>query len=112
KSLKAEPEITVVVNNRERYGVTGRLAMQRPQNFKLSLVRPMTKLEEADIGSNDQGCWFWVKGAKDRQVYVCSYDETGESPLDGAMQPDWIVEALGLREIRNDEVAAIQVDRS
>jgi outer membrane lipoprotein-sorting protein len=111
QSLKADPSITVYVDN-GKYGVDGRLAMQRKRDFRLELLSPMTKNKEADIGSNDEGCWFWVRRSKEHNVYVCNYDEAGESPLEGALQTDWIIDALGLREIPDDEAATIQVDRS
>jgi len=112
QSLKADPSITVIVANKERHPLNARMAMQRPRNFKLELFAPtITQAEEADIGSNEQGFWFWVKRSKEKEVYVCNYDDSGSSPLAVAFQPDWIVEALGLREIPPDEAAGYKVSR-
>lgn len=109
QSLRAEPSITVVVTNgkrKEQHPLNGMLGMERPRNFRLQLLAPtLTQSKEADIGSNDDGFWFWVKRSKEKEVYVCRYSESGTSPLAAAFQPDWIVEALGLREIPADEAA-------
>ena len=37
----------------------GKLALERPRNFKLELMSAAD--EEADIGSNDEEFWFWVQ---------------------------------------------------
>jgi hypothetical protein len=86
--------------------------MERPRSFRLELTAPtISQSHEADIGSNDDGFWFWVSRSADKKVYVSRYDETGASPLAVAFQPDWIVEALGLREFPEEEVREMTVTR-
>ena len=65
------------------------------------------------MGSNDRQFWFWTREApkNERYVLVCNYDESGESPLAAALQPDWIVEAMGLRVIPESEVAGMSATR-
>lgn len=115
QSLKAEPSITVVVTSgkrKEQHPLNGLLGMERPRNFRLELLAPtLTQSKEADIGSNEEGFWFWVKRSKEKEVYVCRYSDTGDSPLAAAFQPDWIVEALGLREIPAEEAADYAIRR-
>lgn len=106
QSIQAEPRITVA-SRRTRAGVSGRLALERPRNFKLQISGPLNDV--ADIGSNDREFWFWVKDSQPRGVYYCNYDESGSSPLAAGFQPDWIVEALGLRAVPDDEAATIRV---
>ncbi len=67
--------------------------------------------QEADIGSNDKGFWFWVKDKKEQAIYVCDYENVNASPLAVTMQPDWIMEAMGLREISEREAATINADQ-
>lgn len=98
--LRAKPTIVGRAEN-ERFTVRGRMALERPRNFRLELGSTFAG-EVADLGSNDQGFWIWVRNSKPRAIYVCSYDETGASPPVVAFQPDWIVEALGLQEIPED----------
>ena len=88
----------------------GKLALELPRNFKLELGMPISGQTVADIGSNDQEFWFWAKDTPEKAVYYCNYDESGASPLAAAgIQPDWIIEALGLRVITDDEAARIKV---
>lgn len=112
--IEARPALTVTVADPERpnrpaqYPVDGRLWMERPRNFKLELTSTAAS-KVADIGSNDAEYWFWVKDKTERSIYYCNYDETGASPLAATMQPDWIVEAMGLRIIPASEANEITV---
>jgi hypothetical protein len=57
---------------------------------------------EADIGSNSQEFWFWIKRSPQPYVYHCSYADYPQVAARGAMpfpfQPEWVVEALGMAE--------------
>ena len=110
RTLKANPEITIDSDS-FKGGVSGRLAMERPRNFKMTIYGGPMQSERADIGSNDQGFWFWMDQRKPREFYTCSYEEDGASPLAVTFQPDWIVEALGLREIPSEEARSIRVEQ-
>ena len=100
--LEAQPQITVSAPGINGASAHGRMALERPRNFKLD-VSATVKGKIADIGSNDKEFWFWAQSKKDNNVYVCSYDEIDRSPLSAAFQPDWIVEAMGLRTISREE---------
>ncbi len=106
QSVEARPNIKVA-NRRQIIPVDGRLAIDLPRNFKLELSGPVSKV--ADIGSNEKEFWFWVKENRDQAVYFCNYNANGSSPLAASFQPDWIVEALGLRVIPESEAATIKV---
>ena len=104
QSLEAKPAITVTMGPKGETtsgGVNGLLAVERPRNFKLELADSMSTI--ADIGSNDDRFWFWFKNNKDRSVYYCDYSELSSTSLAVTYQPDWIVEAMGLKEITPDE---------
>jgi hypothetical protein len=110
RSLEAKPSITVKYwdEGRKREGqVDGRLALERPRNFKLQMSAHLSTI--ADIGSNDERFWFWVQSRKDKSVYVCDYADLGSTSLAATYQPDWIVEAMGLKPISADEAAQIKV---
>jgi hypothetical protein len=110
-SLEAKPSITVTMvdqNGLSRSGqLDGRLALERPRNFKLELSH--FKSTVADIGSNDERFWFWVQNKKDKSIYYCDYAELPSTSLAVTYQPDWIVEALGLKPITPDEAAGVKV---
>ena len=42
---------------------------------------PAARHDVADIGSNDNEYWFWIKDSPEKAVYYCNYDEAGASPL-------------------------------
>jgi hypothetical protein len=106
-SLEAKPSVTV--NHRNITGaLSGKLAFERDRNFKLVLSSPMN--EVADIGSNEGEFWFWVKDNQQPGIYYCNYDDSGASPLASSMQPDWVIESLGLRVVSDDEAAQIRVN--
>jgi hypothetical protein len=110
RTLEARPAITVKMGPKgdSRDGqVDGRLAVERPRNFKLELSHIRSTV--ADIGSNDERFWFWVTSKKDKSVYVCDYADLASTTLAVTYQPDWIVEAMGLRPITPDEAAQIKV---
>jgi len=105
QSLTAKPTIGVagkVMKTRAE----GRLDLVRPRKFKL--VLKSMGATKADIGSNDEEFWFWVQG-DDKSIYWCNYDELDSTPLAVTYQPDWIIEALGLKPISAQEAARIKV---
>ena len=106
-SIEAQPSISVTANGRTSPGLSGHLALELPKNLKLQLDSTMG--QEADIGSNESEFWFWVKRNDPRSVYFCNYNDKGESPLTTSMQPDWIIEAMGLRAIPDDEIDKMTV---
>jgi hypothetical protein len=87
-------------------GADGRLAMERPRNFKLELMHLGNV--KADIGSNDEEFWFWVQN-DEKKIYWCNYDDVGSSELAPTYQPDWIIDALGLRPISSEEASQLRV---
>jgi hypothetical protein len=82
-------------------GTHGRMAMERPRNFKMDLQAGFRSV--ADVGSNDDEFWVWSSKFPEKAIYVGHYDESGSLPAELALQPEWIVEALGVREITREE---------
>jgi len=110
QSLRAKPAITATMgppNHARSHRVDGRLALNRPRSFELQLYRLGTNY--ADIGSNDEKFWFWVQNENDRSVYYCNHDDLGSTTLGVAYQPEWIVEAMGLKPITADEAAHVEI---
>jgi hypothetical protein len=106
--FEARPSITVR-STQGSGGVSGKLAFERPQDFKLVISHATSEI--ADIGSNDTEFWFWMKNAKQPEIYYCNYDDLSSSALAPTFQPDWIIEALGLRIIPEEEADEITVKR-
>jgi hypothetical protein len=108
ESVTAKPSIGVA-GRLTKARADGRLALERPRNFKLELWSVGDK--KADMGSNDEEFWFWVQNDKDRSIYWCRYTELDSSALAMTHQPDWIIEALGLRPISSEEAKKITVKK-
>jgi len=106
ESLTAKPSIGVAGKVVMKGRADGRLDLVRPRKFKL--VLKSMGATKADIGSNDEEFWFWVQG-DDKSIYWCNYDELDSTPLAVTYQPDWIIEALGLKPISAEEAARIKV---
>ena len=109
RSLEATPGVTGANRGKHLPGAGGNLALELPRKFRLQVTAGMSGQEIADIGSNDQEFWFWFKDSPDKAVVYCNYDGDGASPLAVGLQPDWIIEALGLRVIPEEEAAGIEV---
>jgi outer membrane lipoprotein-sorting protein len=104
QTLEAKP--TIGVSGRVmKARADGRLALERPHNFKLELSSARGA-KEADLGSNDEEFWFWVSSEK--SIYWCNYADLNSSALAITYQPDWIIEALGLKPITPEEAAKIK----
>ncbi len=103
---------TTVTVNQSKFGggVSGQMAMERPRNFSLKLERGFGT-PVVDVGSNPQEFWFWTKDAKDKAIYVGQFDSQGKLPPDILVQPEWIVEAMGMRPIPATELDRIRVER-
>ncbi len=107
KSLEAEPAIEASGGDGGSHNVKGRMRMEREKDFRLLITAYNRNV--ADIGSNNSGFWFWIKDQdkRDNNLYVCDYEHVGDTRLSVAMQPDWIMEAMGLREFSDREAATI-----
>jgi hypothetical protein len=111
ESLEARPSINVAMRRVMRFTVDGRMALERPRNFKLELQDHGNP--KADIGSNAEEFWYWVVNEDKEQkwIYWCDYRDRETAELPVTYQPDWIIEAMGLRPITPQEAATAQVRR-
>jgi hypothetical protein len=88
-------------------GLTGYMVCQKPRNFRL-IARVFGK-DEIDVGSNGDEFWFWIARGEPYQFH-CSHralEEGRVKRLPFPIQPDWIIEAMGLA--RYDATKAYQV---
>ena len=109
QSLEAKPAITVTMGpqgDSTSGGANGFLAVERPRNFKLELAPRCPRSGRHRL--ERRRFWFWFKNNKDKSVYYCDYAELSSTSLAVTYQPDWIVEAMGLKEITPDEAAQIK----
>ena len=105
--LEARPRIQVIRGDgkAERGRANGNLALEGERNFSLDMNVLGRKV--ADIGSNEKGFWFWVSEDPSKSIYVCDYENIDSCQLAITLQPDWILEAMGLRRYTADEARKI-----
>jgi hypothetical protein len=76
------------------------ITVERPKRLRL---RAKTQLlgPELDLGSNDELFWLWAARMPDSAVYYARHDQfaTSRARQMLAIEPAWLVEALGLVEI-------------
>jgi hypothetical protein len=69
----------------------------------------MRRAVVADIGSNDTE--FWFMNPDEKSIYTCKFEDLPSTPLAISFQPDWIIDALGLKTISPEVARAIKVRR-
>jgi hypothetical protein len=73
------------------------LYLDRPRRFRL-IGETMLTGPEADLGSNDDIFWFWIKRNPQPSIFYCRHDQFATSLARNMLpvEPDWVIEALGL----------------
>jgi outer membrane lipoprotein-sorting protein len=77
-------------------GLDGKLIYQKPRNFRLAASSSVK--QELDLGSNDQEFWYWIARGDPYQFH-CSHEALAQGKvrqLPFPIQPDWLIEAMGL----------------
>ena len=76
------------------------IALEKPRKFRF---RAGTNLlgAELDMGSNDELFWFWAQRAPRSDVFFARHDQfaTSRGRQMLAVEPSWLIEALGIVEI-------------
>jgi len=72
------------------------IAAQSPRNFRL--IASSISGNEADLGSNNERFWFWMRRNKDRHVFTATHSqiEQTQERLMIPFRPDWLMEVLGV----------------
>lgn len=76
--------------------LTASLAAEQPRNLRL--IANSLRGNEADLGSNDERFWFWVREEKSKRVYTASHTDAPLvfQQMHIPFQPEWMMQALGL----------------
>jgi|GEM_PF-393929 hypothetical protein len=72
------------------------IAVQQPRNFRLRAG--LATGNEADLGSNPDRFWFWMRRSPDKYVLTSSHEQAGQvqKMMKFPFQPDWLMETLGV----------------
>lgn len=74
--------------------LSAQVAVRTPRNFRLRATSVMG--EEADIGSNAERLWFWMRRGGRPEVITVRHDDVGRVRLPIPFQPDWLMEVMGV----------------
>lgn len=82
------------------------IALERPRNFRLRAQLSSFTGPELDVGSNAERFWFWTKHNPSRELYFCRHEDfaTSLAPQVIPVEPEWMIEALGITTLRPEEV--------
>jgi hypothetical protein len=98
RSLRCEEmDLSVGVGMFPSVSMSGMMASQRPRSFRMKAS--LLGNEQVDLGSNDQEFWYFIPKA-DKNQYYCPYQALNEPgrriQLPIPIQPDWVMETLGM----------------
>jgi hypothetical protein len=79
-------------------GPTLRANVAFERQKRLRLRADFMSMPELDLGSNDDGFWFWVKRNQPPAVYWCRHDQFAASAARQMIpvEPEWVIESLGI----------------
>lgn len=100
-SLESDDVDITVTQNGQPFGLNGRLAYQKERNFRMTAGALGST--EADLGSNSQEFWFYMKRNDPPDLFFCSYNDLPQAQIKLPLQPDWIAEALCVQEMNPAE---------
>lgn len=77
--------------------------VERERKFRM-VARSFTN-EEADLGSNEEWCWFWMKRSVPKRIYLARHEDVAGTAFGGQIpfQPDWLMQVLGVTPLNPSE---------
>ena len=84
-------------------GLNGWMVAEKPRNFRMTATIPAMGGTAADLGSNDREFWFWMSKADPPDLFYCNYADVGRVQMPFPIQPDWVLEGLGMATITPNE---------
>jgi hypothetical protein len=84
-------------------GLNGWMVCQKPKNFRMQATIPAVGGTAADLGSNDREFWFWMSKADPPDLFYCSHADVGRVQMNIPIQPDWVLEGMGMATITPSE---------
>ncbi len=84
--------------------ISADMAVESPRNFRL--IAKSIAGKEADIGSNDERFWFWLKRGQEKRVITVKHEDLSKAQqrMQMPFQPDWIMEAFGVIPIDESNI--------
>ena len=86
--------------------VRSSITFERPKRLRIRGGLSSLTGQELDFGSNDALFWLWVRRqVNTKETWYCRHDQFATCPVRQhvPIEPDWVIEALGIVEFRGDE---------
>ena len=85
------------------------LLVEAPRNFRLTAK--VFGINEVDLGSNKERFWFWTKQSERPCILTARHEQIAiaQQRLAIPFQPDWIIEALGVIPLDDQDVQLIRL---
>ena len=101
----ATEDATLTVPDVSSWPLRASITFERPKRLRLRGGATSLTGQEFDFGSNDMHFWLWMRRQEPKELYYCRHDQFATSParMMVPIEPDWILEALGIVEFRADE---------
>ena len=106
QTIESDNVDITVTQNGQPFGLGGKLALQKDRNFRL--IASAMGNTEADLGSNNQEFWFWMKRNDPPDLFFCAYNDLAQTQVKLPLQPDWIAEALCVQELIPSEYQKLE----
>src|SRR5438874_2124719 len=79
QTIESDNVDITVTQNGQPFGLTGKMAMQKDRNFRL--IASAISSTEADLGSNNQEFWFWMKRNDPPDLFFCAYNDLPQAQM-------------------------------
>ncbi|MCA9031670.1 MAG: hypothetical protein KDA66_12730 [Planctomycetaceae bacterium] len=90
------------------------IAVEAPRSFRLRTSHPMSGTQLADIGSNEDIFWVWMKTPDNMPIMTVSHEDVGlamdELALEIPVDPTWMMEVFGVIPINEQEFEIVRRD--
>lgn len=80
---------------------TGKLFFEKNKNFRMQTTLRNGQ-QGADIGSNKDYFWFWIKRIDARTMHYSSYSNLMKTNLPDSLHPLWMMDLLGVNHIKTE----------
>lgn len=90
------------------------IAVEAPRSFRMRVSHPMSGNQEADIGSNSDIFWMWLKTPDNPPILTCAHEDVSlaldELQMGIPVNPEWLMEVFGVIPIDEAEYEMVRPD--
>lgn len=98
KSFTADVQI-VLQKRALTFTSVGKTYFEKPKNYRMQTIMEVRKAPGADMGSNDDYFWFWIRRIDPQTLYHSKYSNLNKTNLPDSLHPLWMMDLLGVNSI-------------